>query len=203
MRKLISAMKVSLDLKFQGPGDYADWVDGWSEDYGLGEEIDACLLGGQMYRGYERYWSAMRSNPAGASPMTGSVPTRAELAWSERIPSLPHYVLSRSMTEAAWPNTHFLHSFGDIAALKETAGKDIYLMGGGRMVRSLTEAGLIDELRLITYPVIAGGPNDLFGAGSNRYGARLIASRQTPGGLVRTDYRILGRIETPAVAAAE
>jgi dihydrofolate reductase len=107
------------------------------------------------------------------------------------------------MTEAAWPNTRFLRAFADVAALKAAPGKDIYLMGGGRMVRSLTEAGLVDELRLITYPVIAGGPNDLFGSSANRYGARLIASRQMPGGLVRTDYRILGRMEAPAVAAAE
>ena len=45
MRRLISAFKVSLDMKFQGPGDYADWVPAWSEDYDLGESIDACLLG--------------------------------------------------------------------------------------------------------------------------------------------------------------
>ncbi len=201
MRKLIAAMKVSLDMKFQGAGDYADWVDGWSEDYDLGGQIDACLLGGQMYRGYERYWSAMRSNPTAASPMTGSVPTQAELAWSERIPSLPHYVLSRSMTETAWQDTRFLRTFADVAGLKAAPGKDIYLMGGGRMVRSLTEAGLVDELRLITYPVIAGGPNDLFGPSGTRHGARLIASRQLPGGLVRSDYRVVSGIETPAVAA--
>ena len=45
MRKLIAAMKVSVDGKSEGPEGYADWVEGWSEDYGLTERIDACLLG--------------------------------------------------------------------------------------------------------------------------------------------------------------
>lgn len=60
MRRPIAAMKVLVDMRFQGPDGYADWVDGWSEDYGLGPQIDTCLLGGQMYCGYEQYWSAMQ-----------------------------------------------------------------------------------------------------------------------------------------------
>jgi dihydrofolate reductase len=195
MRKLIAAMKVSMDMKFQGPGDYADWVDGWSEDYGLTPEIDACLLGGQMqmYGGYEKYWSAMRSDPHGPSPMTGTIPTANELAWSELIPALPHYVLSRTLTEASWPNTRFLRSFEDVAALKAGPGKDIYLMGGGGMVRTLINEGLVDELRLITYPVIAGGPHSLFGPGETRSKAELVSLANLPGGLIRSSYRILPR----------
>ncbi len=49
MRKLIAAMKTSVDGKIEGADGYADWVDAWSEDYGLTSQIDACLLGGQMY----------------------------------------------------------------------------------------------------------------------------------------------------------
>jgi dihydrofolate reductase len=190
MRKLIAAFKVSLDMKFQGPGDYADWVSGWSDDYDLSDEIDACILGGAMYRGYERYWSAMRDAPDEPSPVTGTVPTPRELEWCARIPDLPHYVLARTMHETAWPNTRFLRDRGEISELKALQGKNLYLMGGGRLLRDMIAAGQVDELRLIVYPVIAGGPNTLFSMNEQRHAAELIAARSLPGGLVRADYRV-------------
>jgi len=55
MRSLIAAMKISIDGKMQGPEGTADWVEAWSEDFGLTPRIDACLLGGGMYPGYETY----------------------------------------------------------------------------------------------------------------------------------------------------
>ena len=64
MRKLIAGMKVSADEKFGGPDGYADWVDAWSEDYGITPQVDACLLGGGMYSGYEQYWTAIQNAPA-------------------------------------------------------------------------------------------------------------------------------------------
>ena len=77
MRKLIAGMKLSLDGMVSGPEDMADWVDAWSEDYGLTPEIDACLLGGVMYAGYERYWSAIQENaPDLPLPMTGGISPR-------------------------------------------------------------------------------------------------------------------------------
>ena len=190
MRKLIAAMKVSLDQRFQGPGDYADWVDAWSDDYDLTPQIDACLLGGRMYRGYEQYWSAMGNNPEGPSPMTGTMPTEGELGWLSRIPDLLHYVLSTTLTESLWPNTRFLRSLAEVAALKAEPGKDLYLMGGGQIVRRLIHEGLVDELRLITYPVIAGGPHSLFGSEGGCRLAELVMAHDLPGGLVRSDYRI-------------
>ena len=46
MRKLIAGLKISLDAKTEGAEGIADWVDAWSEDYGLTERVDACVLGG-------------------------------------------------------------------------------------------------------------------------------------------------------------
>ncbi|MBI5847912.1 MAG: hypothetical protein HZB31_08185 [Nitrospirae bacterium] len=54
MRRLIAGMKVSLDWKFTGPEGYADWVEAWSDDYGIVQVVDACLLGATMYPGYEQ-----------------------------------------------------------------------------------------------------------------------------------------------------
>ena len=134
--------------------------------------------------------------------MTGAVPTAAELLWSEQIPALPHYVLSGSLTDAAWPNTRFLRGLDDAAALKTQPGKDIYLMGGGLTVRTFIEAGLLDELRLIVYPVIAGGPHALFGSQDMRRLTELVSVRDLPGGLVASTYRILSSDPTENDAAA-
>ena len=61
MRKLIARMKISVAGKIEGPDGTADWVEAWSDDYGLLQDADACLLGGGMYPGYERYWTAIRN----------------------------------------------------------------------------------------------------------------------------------------------
>jgi len=63
MRKLITGMKVSLDGKIEGAEGMADWVQAWSEDYGLMPQLDACILGAGMYPGYERYWTTIRNEP--------------------------------------------------------------------------------------------------------------------------------------------
>jgi hypothetical protein len=63
MRKLIAGMKISADGKMEGPESTVDWVEAWSEDYGLMPQVDACVLGGGMYPGYERYWTAIQNEP--------------------------------------------------------------------------------------------------------------------------------------------
>jgi dihydrofolate reductase len=151
-------MKVSLDEKVHGPEGFADWVDAWAEDYGLTPQIDACLLGGGMYPGYETYWTAIRNEQDKPLPMTGKLPTPGEVQWARFIPQTTHYVFSNKLTSARWPNTQFVRALDEIAALKRQTGKDIYLVGGARITASLIDEGLVDELRLIVYPLIAGAP---------------------------------------------
>ena len=189
MRSLIAAMKVSLDAKTQGPEGTADWVEAWSEDYGLTPQIDACLLGGGMYPGYEAYWSAIRTEPDTPVWITGEPPTPAEREWARFTEATPHYVLSGTLAAAAWPNTMILRSIEDVVALKRGPGKDIYLIGGARTVTSMIDAGLVDELRLITYPLIAGTGDALF-AVAQRHRMDLQTVRQLDGGKVASTYRI-------------
>jgi dihydrofolate reductase len=162
MRKLITGMKLSLDGKIEGSEGYADWVEAWSEDYGLMPQIDACVLGGGMYPGYERYWTGIQNEPDTPAWITGNAPTPAEVEWARFAARTPHYVLSNTLTSALWPKTRFLTGVEEIAALKQQPGKDIYLMGGARITASLVDAGLVDELRLIVYPLIAGEGKALF-----------------------------------------
>jgi dihydrofolate reductase len=190
MRKLITAMKISLDGKFEGPQGYADWVTAWSDDYGLTPQIDACVLGGRMYPGYEQYWTPIRDEPDQVHPLIGDVPTKAEVEWAQFASQTPHYVVSGTMTSAAWPNTRILRNLDELGALKRERGKDIYLMGGGALAAAATDAGLVDELRLIVYPVIAGGENALFTSSATRRGLELRTVEQLPDGRLSLVYGI-------------
>jgi len=190
MRKLIAGMKVSVDAKLEGPQGTADWVDAWSEDYGLMPQIDACLLGGGMYPGYEGYWSSIRNEPDKPVWITGNPPTPAELEWARFAAKTPHYVFSNTLTSAQWPNTRFVRSLEEITALKQQPGKDIYLIGGARTTASLIDAGLVDELRLIVYPLIAGEGKALFATTEHRRELELREVEQLQGGLLRLIYGV-------------
>ena len=174
----------------EGPEGMADWVDAWSDDYGLTPQIDACLLGAGMYPGYEGYWTGIQNEPDKPAWITGNPPTPAELEWARFAAKTPHYVLSRTLKSAAWPTTKFLRGLDEVAWLKKQAGRDIYLIGGARTTASLIEAGLVDELRLIVYPLIVGEGKALFATTKARRGLELRKTEQLPGGRLRLIYGI-------------
>ena len=190
MRKLIAGMKMSLDGKIEGPEGVADWVEAWSEDYGLTPQIDACVLGGGMYAGYERYWNSIQTEPDKPAWITAAAPTAAELEWASFIRKTPHYVLSSRLDAALWPNTRFVRSVDAVAALKQQSGKDIYLIGGARTTASFIDAGLVDELRLLVYPLVAGEGRALFEAAKHRQGLRLRKTEQLKDGKLSLVYGI-------------
>jgi dihydrofolate reductase len=190
MRKLIAGMKVSVDAKMAGPDGMADWVAAWSDDYGVTPQIDACVLGAGMYPGYEGYWTAIGNAPDQPVWEGGSVPTPAEAEWARFAATIPHYVLSNTLQSARWPNTSFLRSLDDVAELKQQPGKDIYLVGGARTTASCLDAGLVDELRLIVYPLIVGDGQALFATLRHRRGLQLRAAQPLPDGRVSLVYGI-------------
>lgn len=189
MRKLIAGMQTSVDGKIDGPDGYADWVAGWGDNYELMPHIDACLLGGGMYPSHEEYWSAVEAaEPGKALPLTGTVPTPAEVEWARFATQVPHYVLSNTVTSATWTRTRFLRSLDEVDALKQQPGKDIYLIGGARTTVSLIDAGLVDELRLHIHPLIAGDGKALFGPTGPRRRLEVQSVRQLDDGLVSLVY---------------
>ena len=190
MRKLVTAFKVSLDGKIEGAQEMADWAESWSEDYGLTDEIDACVLGGAMYPGYERYWTGVQNEPHKPAWITGAAPTAAEVAWARFAARTPHFVLSKSLKSAAWPNTRIVRARDDIAALKQQSGKTIYLMGGAHTAAEFIDAGLVDEIRLIVYPLIAGPGKALFATTTGRHKLALTNMQQLPGGKLGLTYAI-------------
>ena len=190
MRKLIGGMKISIDGKIEGPEGYADWVEAWSDEYGIVPQVDACVLGGGMYPGYESYWTAIQNEAEKPNPLTGKMATPDEVEYARFTARTPHYVLSSTLGSALWPKTSFVRGLEGIAALKQQSGKDIYLVGGARTTASLIDAGLVDELRLIVYPLLAGRGKALFGGTEGRRGLELRKIQQLHGGRVSLVYGI-------------
>ena len=154
MRAWIAAMKISVDG--DGRAEGRGLGAGMADDYGLMPRIDACLLGGGMYPGYEGYWTGIRNEPTRPA-WTSNPPTKDEVEWARFTERTPHYVLSKTLQSAGWPNTKFLRGVDEVSALKRQSGKDIYLVGGARTAASLVDAGLVDELRLPSSPVAGEG----------------------------------------------
>jgi dihydrofolate reductase len=190
MRKLITAMKISLDGKIEGPEGMADWVQAWSEDYDLTPQIDACVLGAGMFPGYERYWTAIRNEPNKPVWITGTAPTPAELDWARFVAETPHYVLSNTLESAELPTARLVRSLDEVAALKRQPGKDIYLIGGARTAASFVDAGLIDEIRLLAYPLIAGRGKALFATTERRHRLELRKAKPLADGRVSLVYGV-------------
>ena len=146
-----------------------------------------------MYPGYEQYWTAIQNEPKTPVWITGGAPTPDELEWARFAAQTPHYVLSSTLTSALWPKTSFVRGLEEIAALKQQPGKDIYLMGGARTTASLIDAGLVDELRLIVYPLIAGEGKALFATTERRRGLELRKVQQLQDGRVSLMYAIASK----------
>ena len=108
--------------------------------------------------------------------------------WRLACPNSPHDLVLPN--HAQWSKTSFLRSLEDIASLKQRPGKDIYLMGGARVAIALIDAGLVDELRLIVYPLIAGPGKALFAAAAHRHKLELCKAQELGGGLVNLIYGI-------------
>ena len=122
--------------------------------------------------------------------LSNRLPTKGEVEWARFVEQTPHYVLSSTLNSALWPKTRFVRRPEEIAALKRQPGKDIYLMGGVRITASLIDAGLVDELRLIIYPLIAGKGKALFVTTERRRGLELRKVQQLPDGSVSLTYGI-------------
>lgn len=189
MRKVIAAFKISADGKYAGPEGYPDWVKSWPDDYGswLTTEIDACVLGGGMYPLYEQFWTQVAAVPDQIHPLSGRVPTAAEVEWSRFAAMTPHYVVSSTLKSVTWPNTQILADLDTVAAMKREQGKGIYLMGGSALVGAAIDADLVDELRLIVYPLIVGEGKALFSS-SARHAMDLHKVEQLPEGRLSLVY---------------
>ena len=109
----------------------------------------------------------------------------------------PKYVASTTLTDAQWADTTVLS--GDLAAavgeLKAKPGGELQVHGSGNLVRWLLDNDLVDEITLVTYPVVVGQGTRLFPDTGPDRAFELIESQSTPGGVTSQVYRPAGRPE--------
>lgn len=149
MRKIKLAMYVALDGVVENPA----WTGPfWNEELARLQQdylfaSDALLLGRVTYEGFAEAWPKMAD--------TGE--------FGERMNTMPKFVASRSLAKAQWNATIINGDVpAEVARLKEQPGRDLLIYGSGGLVDELARHGLIDEYRLMLYPVIVGTGKRLF-----------------------------------------
>lgn len=183
MRKIIVSVNVSLD------GD-ADHMEEWHFQYFQKDAQDAArdqlfasdalLLGRETYESFAEVW-----------------PTMADQAgdFGERMNSLPHYVVSTTLTEdkAVWEPTTIIRDdvVAEVGKLKERDGQDILIFGYGRLAHTLLKAGLLDEIRVWLHPILSGhgDPKGLLFRDGTNIPLELAGTQTLDTGIVILTYR--------------
>lgn len=111
------------------------------------------------------------------------------------------YVLSTTLDTSDWHNTVFLKTVDDIKKLKATEGRDLNVWGSSKLIQLLLSNDLIDELRLVIYPLTLGKGKRLFAEGTIPAAFRLTESTTTPTGVIMANYQRAGDVQTGTVGA--
>ena len=186
---------VSLDGVMQAPGgpeeDRSDGFEqgGWLVPYadddmgqamvGFFEDADAFLLGRRTYEIFAGFWPKV-TNPN--DPIAG------------KLNNLPKYVPTRTLADASWSGTTLLKGdlAEEIAKLKAQPGRELQVHGSGRLAQALMQHGLVDEYRLLTYPVILGAGRRLFADGAKPTVLRPVDNKTTSTGVSIDVYQPVG-----------
>lgn len=157
MARIIVTEFVSLDGVMEDPGGSENFKHGgWSFEIDRGDEgnkfkldetmsSEALLLGRKTYEGFAAAW-----------------PSR-DGEFADKFNNMPKYVLSSTLESPDWTNTTVLRSVDEVAKLKGEQDGDLVVHGSAQLVNSLLERDLVDEVRLMVYPVVLGGGKRLFG----------------------------------------
>jgi dihydrofolate reductase len=183
MAKIIVTEFVTLDGVMEGPGGEDFEYGGWALEIERGPEGDkfkaeetfasqALLLGRVTYDGFAAAWPSR----------TGE--------FADKFNTMPKYVVSSTLDEADWNNTTILDGdvVGQVSQLRQELEGDIVVHGSATLVQTLLENDLVDELRLMVFPVILGRGKRLFGETTDKKPARLVDSKAVGSGIVILVY---------------
>lgn len=195
MRKIIVITMITLDGVMQAPGgpeedpsngfEYGGWTAPYAEANGSeffekNMQPAEYLLGRKTFRIFEGYW-----------------PKHAEV-WPG-INDGMKYVLSDTNETTDWENTTFLENLEDIKKLKGSDGADLHVWGSGKLIQLLMKNDLVDEFRLVTYPLTLGQGQKLFAEGTIPAAFTLTESTVTPSGVIMANYQRAGEVRTGTV----
>lgn len=184
--KLVVTSFVTVDGVFEAPGgeEHRDGKNAWAlrhQDEELQQfnrqvvfDADALLFGRKTFQIWAAFWPTATADD--------------ELAM--RVNSIPKYVVSKTLEETAWENSLIIRNdlSKEVALLKEAPGRDLLVYGSSELVTFLVEQRLVDEYRLMVFPVILGSGSRLFKDGLEVSHLRLIHSRAFSSGVVLLIY---------------
>jgi dihydrofolate reductase len=177
MRTITADLFISLDGVIEAP---ENWIGPYfSDDVGqmIGTamaQADTMLLGRVTY---ETFASSFGGQSGGMA---------------DQMNAFPKVVVSRTLERADWQNTTLLDSLAAVAEAKAGEGGLIAVNGSAGLVRSLLAEGLLDELRLLVFPVVVGAGKRLFDGSENRMSLSLNDCTRYTGGAVRLSYHPAG-----------
>lgn len=164
MGKVVVTEFVSLDGVFQAPGGGEGFEHaGWTFTFDRGQDgdrfkldeltaADAQLLGRVTYDGFAKAWPSITD----------------EVGFADKMNTMPKYVVSSTLTDPQWTNTTVLGGdlADDVRSIKDRHAGEILVAGSGQLVRGLMDHGLVDELRLMVFPIVLGSGKRLFAKGT-------------------------------------
>ena len=197
MSEIVVQTFLTLDGVMQGPGGADEDREGgfehggWQQDYDLADVLlewesktEALLLGRKTYDIWLGAWAVWDENAEG---LMGE--------FTRRYNRVPKYVASRTLTEVTWRNSQLLGP--DVPAAVEQLrardfGGEIRVWGSGNLIRTLAQHDLVDEYRIVTYPLVLGTGKRLFPEGFPVTRLRQVEARVLPSGVVAATYRRAG-----------
>jgi dihydrofolate reductase len=204
MRKIIGAAFVSLDGVMQAPGgptedptggfELGGWLTQFFDD-AVAKRVDALfggefdlLLGRRTYDIFAAYWPYAKGE---------------ERALGEKFDRAAKYVLTSQDRPLDWENSHRLATIDHLAEVKRGDGPNLIIQGSGTLYPQLLAGRLLDELMLMTFPVILGSGKRLFGGGAPAQALRMTEHEVTSGGNVVATYTPNGEVRPGSFATQE
>ena len=208
MRKIVAGAMVSLDGVMQAPGGpdedptggfkFGGWVEPHFDDT-LGAALDDTfsapfdlLLGRKTYDIFAAYWPYVEKNPEAP----GFVGGNAEIG--EAFDRVTKYVATHSPDTLDWQKSEWLGKdlVARLRALKQEDGPILFTQGSTVLIQQLLAAGLVDEIRLLVFPLVLGKGKRLFGEGSIPAAFKCTKSAASPGGVLIANYERAGEVKT-------
>jgi dihydrofolate reductase len=187
MRRLVVSEFVTLDGVMEDPGGGEDFEHGgWAfqfergadgEKFKLDETLDAgaLLLGRRTYEGFAKAWPDMTD----------------EVGFADKMNSMPKYVVTSTLDELSWSGSDRIDGdvVEEVSRLKQEDGGDILVAGSAQLAQTLVQHDLVDELRLMVYPIVLGSGKRLFADGGAPKSLRLVESKAVGDGVLILVYR--------------
>src|ERR671936_2531254 len=184
MGRIVVTEFVSLDGVMEDPGGAEDFEHGgWTFEIERGDEGDrfkldetvsseALLLGRRTYEGFAEAW-----------------PSR-EGEFADKFNTMPKYVVSSTLEEPTWTNSTVLKGDAaeEVAKLRDEHSGDVVVHGSAQLAQTLLERDLVDELRLMVFPVVLGSGKRLFGETSDKKRLQLVEARTVGDGVTILIY---------------